>query len=38
LVVVEEAAKAKFAAPEGFVELERRVYDDTDLVILRHQG
>jgi 16S rRNA (guanine966-N2)-methyltransferase len=35
LVVVEEAAKAQFAAPEGFVELERRAYDDTELVVLR---
>src|SRR5262249_39805012 len=38
LVVVEEAAKAPFVAPEGFEELERRVYDDTALVILRHRG
>ena len=38
LVVVEEAAKAAFAAPEGFAELERRAYDDTALVILRCQG
>jgi 16S rRNA (guanine966-N2)-methyltransferase len=38
LVVVEEAAKAAFAAPEGFEELERRVYDDTALVVLRHRG
>jgi 16S rRNA (guanine966-N2)-methyltransferase len=38
LVVVEEAAKAAFVAPEGFEELERRVYDDTALVILRHRG
>jgi 16S rRNA (guanine966-N2)-methyltransferase len=38
LVVVEEAAKAPFAAPEGFEELERRVYDDTALIILRHRG
>jgi 16S rRNA (guanine966-N2)-methyltransferase len=35
LVVVEEAAKAGFAAPAGFDELERRVYDDTELVVLR---
>jgi 16S rRNA (guanine966-N2)-methyltransferase len=34
-IVVEEAAKAKFAAPEGFVELERRDYDDTEFVFLR---
>jgi len=38
LVVVEEAAKAAFAAPEGFDELERRVYDDTVLIILRYRG
>jgi 16S rRNA (guanine966-N2)-methyltransferase len=35
LVVVEEAADAGFAAPEGFEELERRTYDDTVLVFLR---
>jgi 16S rRNA (guanine966-N2)-methyltransferase len=35
LIVVEEAAKAQFAAPEGFTELERRRYDDTELVFLR---
>jgi 16S rRNA (guanine966-N2)-methyltransferase len=35
LVVVEEAADAKFAAPEGFEETERRSYDDTELIILR---
>jgi 16S rRNA (guanine966-N2)-methyltransferase len=35
LVVVEEAADAEFAAPEGFVELERRTYDDTAIVFLR---
>src|ERR1700719_1661909 len=28
LIVVEEATKAKFAAPEGFAEIERRGYDD----------
>jgi 16S rRNA (guanine966-N2)-methyltransferase len=38
LLVVEEAAKTAFAAPEGFEELERRVYDDTALVILRRRG
>jgi 16S rRNA (guanine966-N2)-methyltransferase len=37
LVVVEEAAKAAFAVPEGFEELERRAYDDTALAILRHR-
>ena len=35
LVVVEEAADASFKAPEGFEELERRQYDDTELVFLR---
>jgi 16S rRNA (guanine966-N2)-methyltransferase len=35
LVVVEEAADAAFTAPEGFTELERRAYDDTELVFLR---
>jgi len=36
LVVVEEAADAGFAAPDGFTELERRRYDDTEFVFLRH--
>jgi 16S rRNA (guanine966-N2)-methyltransferase len=35
LIVVEEATKAKFAAPEGFTEFERRGYDDTEFVFLR---
>jgi 16S rRNA (guanine966-N2)-methyltransferase len=35
LIVVEEAAKARFVAPEGFDERERRVYDDTVLIVLR---
>src|ERR1700758_4708237 len=35
LVVVEEAKAAGFAAPEGFAELERRAYDDTEFVFLR---
>jgi 16S rRNA (guanine966-N2)-methyltransferase len=38
LIVVEEAADAAFAAPEGFDELERRRYDDTALIVLRHRG
>jgi 16S rRNA (guanine966-N2)-methyltransferase len=38
LIVVEEAADAAFAAPEGFDELERRRYDDTALILLRHRG
>ena len=36
LTVVEEAAGAGFAAPEGFQELARRAYDDTELIFLRH--
>jgi 16S rRNA (guanine966-N2)-methyltransferase len=35
LVVVEEAADAGFTAPDGFEELERRAYDDTELVFLK---
>jgi 16S rRNA (guanine966-N2)-methyltransferase len=35
LVVVEEAKAAGFAAPQGFEELERRAYDDTEFVFLR---
>jgi 16S rRNA (guanine966-N2)-methyltransferase len=35
LIVVEEAVKSKFAAPEGFSELERRRYDDTEFIVLR---
>lgn len=35
LIVVEEAADAGFAAPAEFEELERRQYDDTELVFLR---
>lgn len=35
LIVVEEAADAGFKAPEGFEELERRTYDDTEFVFLR---
>jgi len=38
LIVVEEAASAGFAAPDGFGELERRRYDDTALIVLRHRG
>ena len=34
LLVVEEA-KAAFAAPDGFEELERRAYDDTEFVFLK---
>jgi 16S rRNA (guanine966-N2)-methyltransferase len=35
LIVVEESATAAFVPPEGFAELERRRYDDTELVFLR---
>jgi len=35
LAVVEETADAGFTAPEGFTELERRRYDDTEFIILR---
>jgi 16S rRNA (guanine966-N2)-methyltransferase len=35
LLVVEEAKAAAFTAPEGFAELERRAYDDTEFVFLR---
>jgi 16S rRNA (guanine966-N2)-methyltransferase len=35
LIVVEETADAGFIAPDGFEELERRKYDDTEFVFLR---
>ena len=35
LVVIEESKAADFTAPEGFEELERRTYDDTEFVFLR---
>jgi 16S rRNA (guanine966-N2)-methyltransferase len=35
LIVVEEVAKAQFAAPEGFREIDRRRYDDTEFVFLQ---
>jgi 16S rRNA (guanine966-N2)-methyltransferase len=35
LLVVEETRAAAFTAPEGFEELERRAYDDTEFVFLR---
>jgi 16S rRNA (guanine966-N2)-methyltransferase len=35
LLVVEEAKAAAFTAPDGFAELERRPYDDTEFVFLR---
>src|SRR6202166_1072349 len=34
LIVVEEAVDAGFTAPNGFEELERRKYDDTELIFL----
>ena len=36
LLVVEERKAAAFAAPEGYEELERRAYDDTEFVFLRY--
>ena len=38
LAVVEEAAKPGFNVPEGFEELERRSYDDSALIMLRHRA
>jgi 16S rRNA (guanine966-N2)-methyltransferase len=35
MLVVEEAKAAGVVAPEGYQELERRVYDDTEFVLLR---
>jgi len=35
LLVVEEAKAATFAAPDGYEELERRAYDDTEFVFLQ---
>src|SRR6202012_2029341 len=35
LLVVEEAKAAEFTPPEGFEELERRAYDDTEFVFLK---
>jgi 16S rRNA (guanine966-N2)-methyltransferase len=35
LLVVEDAKAAAFKAPDGFGELERRAYDDTEFVFLR---
>ena len=36
LLVVEET-KAAFATPDGFAELERRAYDDTEFTFLRFE-
>jgi 16S rRNA (guanine966-N2)-methyltransferase len=38
LVVVEEAAKPGFTTPEGFDEIERRNYDDSAVIVLRHRA
>jgi 16S rRNA (guanine966-N2)-methyltransferase len=35
LIVVEEAMEAKFQAPPGYAEIERRSYDDSELTFLR---
>jgi len=35
LVIVEEAAEAEFAPPEGYAEVERRRYDDSEFTFLR---
>lgn len=35
LIVVEESKTAGFKAPQGFQEMERRAYDDTEVVFLR---
>ena len=35
LIVIEESAAAGFKAPDGYEEIERRKYDDTEFVILR---
>jgi 16S rRNA (guanine966-N2)-methyltransferase len=36
LLLVEEAKAPEFAPPVGFEQLERRMYDDTELVFLRN--
>jgi len=36
LIVVEEAAEAGFRTPQNFGECERRRYDDTEVIFLRH--
>jgi 16S rRNA (guanine966-N2)-methyltransferase len=38
LALVEEAVKSEFVAPPGFTELDRRQFDDTELIFLRHGG
>ncbi|HTK13885.1 MAG TPA: 16S rRNA (guanine(966)-N(2))-methyltransferase RsmD [Xanthobacteraceae bacterium] len=34
LIVVEESVDAKFTPPAGFAEIERRAYDDSEIIIL----
>jgi len=36
LVIVEEAVASAFKPPEGFEEIERRAYDDTEFVLMRY--
>jgi 16S rRNA (guanine966-N2)-methyltransferase len=36
LTIVEESTQASFTAPEGFAQVERRPYDDTELIFLRY--
>jgi 16S rRNA (guanine966-N2)-methyltransferase len=35
LIVVEEAKQSAFAPPQGFAEIERRAYDDTEFIFLK---
>ncbi len=35
IIVVEEKAAAKFTAPEGFTQIDRRRYDDSEFIFLR---
>jgi 16S rRNA (guanine966-N2)-methyltransferase len=35
LILIEEAVSAKFKTPDGFTELERRGYDDTEVIFLK---
>jgi 16S rRNA (guanine966-N2)-methyltransferase len=38
MAVVEEAKDAAFKPPDGYEELERRTYDDTEFVFLKYHG
>lgn len=38
IAVVEESIEAELAVPEGFKEIERRFYDETQLAFLQHLG